>query len=443
MAVAFPIYTHVERIVLESPSLTSLEYRFAILHLPSTIRVVTVDPLDIVVSLEGLGSLSCGYIFPIGESLSSDTHPVIQAASSLFHTRGNYSYGVLLSTNDDNASANSIDMSLDKLCDTCSLTLSQTKRSRIVYSSNNTIVNGKFSISPIPGSSYMPSPIADFSKGYNALVDYVHNHPLYSEDDTTDPVQNDAAQEQQEQVFLSVEATHSRIAEMISERMSVSQKLGDLGGAVLGQTLGSMIGDSATATAEADLCDDVARMIHGKLAPKISATIVPQLSKTLTDGIIRSVGSSLRKSLDTTLPDILSEELSEGLTEAMLETVPSRVAEVTSLELTRGILNTTGPLLVKSLTHSVTGALITTLSHSSLTDYFCYYCYHEKMYCQYCNYAPTQLVDALYYAGYYSSYIADYYTSHFGAELQQRVEAQADEILQSYADDDYEIVLQV
>ena len=66
-------------------------------------------------------------------------------------------------------------------------------------------------------------------------------------------------------------------------------------------------------------------------------------------------------------------------------------------------------VLPKALAHSIVPALVHTISHSPLQDYYCYYCYTHGSYCSYCHYAPQQL----YYAQYYTSYYAEYFTEYY------------------------------
>jgi len=101
-------------------------------------------------------------------------------------------------------------------------------------------------------------------------------------------------------------------------------------------------------------------------------------------------------------------------------------------------------MLSRSLTHSITAALIHTVSHSPLSDYYCYYCYHHQAYCEFCNYSPQQIYHGLYYAGYFSTWYsgkcdpfpfghcgrgnlsivpyADYYSRFFADRLELRLE---------------------
>ena len=81
--------------------------------------------------------------------------------------------------------------------------------------------------------------------------------------------------------------------------------------------------------------------------------------------------------------------------------LPTHIARLLSKDLNH--------LLSRSVPHSIVPALVHTLTHSPMQDYYCFYCYHHKTYCQYCNYAPSQTYYAEFYTGFYSTYYGDYY----------------------------------
>lgn len=86
-------------------------------------------------------------------------------------------------------------------------------------------------------------------------------------------------------------------------------------------------------------------------------------------------------------------------------------------------------LLTRSLSHTVVPALVHVVTHSTLTDYYCWYCFKQDVYCEYCQvttlrargccwcasqrltrwgsraqYSPMQNYWAMYYAGYFSTW---------------------------------------
>ena len=108
------------------------------------------------------------------------------------------------------------------------------------------------------------------------------------------------------------------------------------------------------------------------------------------------------------LSDMLSLSAVSAIATRATEEVGMKIARITShqLALTLG----------KSIPNAAIPAIVHTITHSPLQDYFCYYCYTHKTYCLYCNYAPSQLYYAQYYANFYSSYYPLYYADYFGAQ---------------------------
>jgi len=99
-------------------------------------------------------------------------------------------------------------------------------------------------------------------------------------------------------------------------------------------------------------------------------------------------------------------------------------------------------MLSRSLPHTLVASLVHSLTHSPLTDYYCYYCHAHQTYCQYCTTEPKQSYWALYYAGYYSSYYADYYSRYYADLLTARMRRRkSDDIQYMSSNAHYEIVL--
>jgi hypothetical protein len=76
-------------------------------------------------------------------------------------------------------------------------------------------------------------------------------------------------------------------------------------------------------------------------------------------------------------------------------------------------------ILPRALAYSVVPALVHTISHSPLQDYYCYYCFKHKAYCSYCHYAPQQLYYAQYYTEYYVEYFSQYYAAKYSVAWQR------------------------
>ena len=83
------------------------------------------------------------------------------------------------------------------------------------------------------------------------------------------------------------------------------------------------------------------------------------------------------------------------------------------------------------------------MSHSALSDYYCYYCHTRKLYCEWCRPQPLQAYYALYYAGYYSSYYSHYFARFAEDAAQQRARKQRPFALQRIADLPSQLVLDV
>lgn len=106
--------------------------------------------------------------------------------------------------------------------------------------------------------------------------------------------------------------------------------------------------------------------------------------------------------------DRLVPKLEESLLPQITTNLATEGAEAMAMRVARTALF----VLPKSISHTLVPALTHSLTHSPLTDYFCYYCYKFQEYCSYCypSFAPAQLYYSMWYTGYYSSYYSQYYT---------------------------------
>lgn len=98
-----------------------------------------------------------------------------------------------------------------------------------------------------------------------------------------------------------------------------------------------------------------------------------------------------------------AQVISGKLVESLTATLPKPVVEGISTDgivrMARKVTHSLTHMLPRSISHTVVPALVQTLTHAPIMDYYCYYCYKNKEYCQYCQYQPTQNYYAMYYTG--------------------------------------------
>ena len=139
--------------------------------------------------------------------------------------------------------------------------------------------------------------------------------------------------------------------------------------------------------------------------------------QTIVNTVTESVTQQLPRRLGEYLAYAIDGRLSGPLTEALVADVTEPIALATIASTSKAVLGrvTTGVMriLPRSLAHAVVPALVHTISHSPLQDYYCYYCSVHKVYCAYCHYAPEQLYYAEHYTAYYAEYFAEYYATQY------------------------------
>ncbi len=143
------------------------------------------------------------------------------------------------------------------------------------------------------------------------------------------------------------------------------------------------------------------------LADNIGPAIMSQVPKATEDHIVYGISDAISNSLSL---DVINN-LADSTYEAVAKGVPKLVNDIIPLHFALDIQRRAASILAKSLSHATVPALVHSLTHSPLQDYYCYFCFHQKLYCQYCNYSPQQLYYSLYYTGYYSNYYSDYFTT--------------------------------
>lgn len=161
--------------------------------------------------------------------------------------------------------------------------------------------------------------------------------------------------------------------------------------------------------------DSVTRETQPALDVAVTMNIGPALADALPeaiDGVVSGDAAQLaaNKISEATVPplsDMLSLSTVSAVATQATDYVGNKIARITSHQLALA--------LGKSIPNAAVPAIVHTITHSPLQDYFCYYCYTHKTYCQYCNYAPSQLYYAQYYANFYSSYYPLYYADYHGS----------------------------
>ena len=158
--------------------------------------------------------------------------------------------------------------------------------------------------------------------------------------------------------------------------------------------------------------DSVQREQQPGFAVGLNANLGPALAESLPDKIDGAVSSAtatlaaqiISRNTIPPLGDMISLSVASQIAVDATAFASNKIGHITS--------HTLASSLGRSLPHAIVPALMHTLTHNPMQDYYCYYCYHVKTYCQYCNYAPMQLYYAQYYTGFYSSYYSNYYADY-------------------------------
>jgi hypothetical protein len=173
-------------------------------------------------------------------------------------------------------------------------------------------------------------------------------------------------------------------------------------------TTGVMEGTSA-GQVDQSLTEQITGLLSRGLKSRLTETLVPPLKETVVTSVTSSTTQLFQLSLTKILTQRLEKPLMEKITQKSTNHMTSHLDTLIPEHTARLLAKDLNHMLSRSIPHSVVPALVHTLTHSPMQDYYCYYCYHHKTYCQYCNYAPSQMYYAEYYTGYYSTYYSDYY----------------------------------
>ena len=207
-----------------------------------------------------------------------------------------------------------------------------------------------------------------------------------------------------------VESIAEEIPKLIKTPVSdVLKPVMKLTGAFLGETLVEPIKEQMGELTSAGMVDQIDEGLSGALIRSLSKGIPATTLETIPFVVSEGLAESLMLYITEQVTNEITGPLADRLADALGETIPAELDTDGVAKLAERVSTVTIHSLTRSVTHSVVPALVHTLTHSPLQDFYCYYCFHHKAYCQFCQYAPQQLYYAMYYAGFYSSYYSSYY----------------------------------
>lgn len=180
--------------------------------------------------------------------------------------------------------------------------------------------------------------------------------------------------------------------------------------AVFGAILGPGFKSSMGGPMGPEFVDMVPRLLNDDFMATLAPSLIGPVSEAASASLGESLIASLRSYLTHGMTERVSSELVPKLFRTLVKEIPPEVEARTSKGIAERVTVTLTHILVRSLTHSVAPALVHTITHNPMQDYYCYYCYHHGVYCSYCHYAPLQVYYTQYYSAYYSAYYADYYS---------------------------------
>lgn len=191
---------------------------------------------------------------------------------------------------------------------------------------------------------------------------------------------------------------------------------------MLGGVFGAILGPGFQGSMGQQMGPEFADLVPRLLTDEFMATLPPSLIGPVSEAVSASLGESLIASLRSYLTHGMTERVSSELVPKLFRTlireIPPEINAKTSSGIAERVTVTLTHILVRSLTHSVAPALVHTITHNPMQDYYCYYCYHHGVYCSYCHYAPLQVYYTQYYSAFYSAYYADYYSKFVGKSNQ-------------------------
>jgi hypothetical protein len=183
---------------------------------------------------------------------------------------------------------------------------------------------------------------------------------------------------------------------------------------VMGSTMTFALSSGLGETVEAGLGDLIPMELARKVAAPIQRQLVPTVTEMVTDEVPAAVADNIKTYLDYELTPRITEHLTKRLDHTVVKKMEDAINEAVPPELDEIIIKELGHMLTRSLTHSIVPSVLHTLTHSPMSDYFCYYCFHQDEYCDYCTYSPSQYYNSMFYSGYYTSWYSHYYSNYFG-----------------------------
>eukprot|EP00939_MAST-03C_sp_MAST-3C-sp1_P001465 g1465.t1 len=215
--------------------------------------------------------------------------------------------------------------------------------------------------------------------------------------------------------FLQIMAK-SRARGILDGILPIDSIASALGNSLAGAFAGGME-SSAADLSTAVLQTEVGSGLVEQISTMMKETLLVSLSETIVDTTSETIAAGLQQRVAYYLTSSLSRELTRAIDRRVAERVPEEIGERaagrTALLLMSGLAQT----LSRSVSQSLVPALLHTISHSPLQDYYCYYCYHHGVYCSYCHYAPLQLYYAQYYVSYYAPYYGEWSSNFFKRAL--------------------------
>ena len=169
-------------------------------------------------------------------------------------------------------------------------------------------------------------------------------------------------------------------------------------------------GDAETASIV--MSQQIKNGLMSGLTSRLGRSLIDPLSQTIVETVTETIVLGIQARVSSTVTASVAEALTRDLSRDVAETLPVKLNRMVPGHLTRSLLRDATHVLTNSISHSMVPAIVHTVSHSPLQDYYCYYCYHFSRYCQYCHYAPSQLYYAQYYTEYYCRYYSQYYADY-------------------------------
>lgn len=176
--------------------------------------------------------------------------------------------------------------------------------------------------------------------------------------------------------------------------------VGPLNGVVSG-AIGSIVpvavGPLASAIAPAvapgatEISSEVADLLKPALTLQLSTSLPDVLMEALPDSITEAVSEAAAHVMTDGLTETLGNSLSRFLVDGLSQHVALEATDLMSHKISQRLTKSLTATLGRSVSHALVPALVHTVSHNPLMDYYCYYCFYKKMYCSYCQYAPSQL----------------------------------------------------